>query len=201
VRRVIFIYPWVKGATLNAGQVLAEHPVQAAVYGQLAKQAEKKQASELGPVPGYAAGLFRVGGSDEFPLTVNPSSLSPLSQAAQVGRAVGGTLTGEGGSAGELFGMISPVLQAAIEASQGRDSFTGAPIKGSPAAAFVKQLAGDTAPAVFLEQFRKGNQPAGRRSFPMTREQAIARALLGGWAPRTAQRSALNERARRESGR
>ena len=32
----------------------------------------------------------------------------------------------------------------------------------------------------------------------MTREQAIARALIGSWAPRTAQRSALNERARRE---
>ena len=63
VRRAIFVYPWVRGATLYAGHFLTEHPVQAAVAGQLAKQAEAKQAAELGSVRGYAAGLFRVGGS------------------------------------------------------------------------------------------------------------------------------------------
>jgi hypothetical protein len=41
-----------------------------------------------------------------------------------------------------------------------------------------------TAPGGVLEQSQKGNQPAGRRSFPMTKQHAP----FGSSAPRTAQR-------------
>lgn len=198
VRRALFIYPWVKGATLYGGHFLMEHPVQAAVYSQLANVGREQAERDLGPVPSYARGSFKVGGTDDMPLVVNPATISPFSQAAEIGHAALGSLKGGGGSADQVGGLLHPGIQAAIEAGFKRDQFTGAPLQGSFLGLLAERSLKQTAPAVLAENLAKADRPPGRRAFPMTQGQALLRSGVGSFMPRTANRKVLNEAARTE---
>jgi hypothetical protein len=197
-RRVLFIYPWVKGATLYAGHFLLEHPVQSAAYSQLAEVGRQKAEKDLGPVPSWAEGTFKVGGPKDFPLTVNPAQVSPLGQAADVAKVGMGLVSPGGGSAAQFGSLLHPALQAAIEAGYKRDTFTGQPLTGSTGGIFARRAASQIAPVTLAQNIEKAGRPPGRRSFPMTKEQAILRNTVGSFMPRTANRAALNESARRE---
>src|SRR5207248_2381306 len=61
VRRVIFFYPWVKGSTMYAGHFIAEHPVQAVVNAQLGRVGQQQAQKDLGAVPSFTEGIFKVG--------------------------------------------------------------------------------------------------------------------------------------------
>jgi hypothetical protein len=85
VRRVVFFYPWVKGSTVYAGRLVREHPVKAAVVGELGKQGREETQKEIGNVPSYLEGVFKAGGG-----LVNPNSAAILQTPAQVAQAIGG---------------------------------------------------------------------------------------------------------------
>lgn len=200
VRRAVFVYPWVKGATVYGGHFLAEHPVQAAAYSQAANVGKEQAQQDLGDVPSYARGTFKVGGSTERPLVVNPAGISPFSQAAQVGYTLRKTLTGEGGKSDLPFGLVSPLLAAGVEAGSGRDLFTGATIGEPPAKAFAGRLLADTAPALLIDQLaRAGQSQTERRAFPATEGQVLERFAIGSSAPRTANVDVLNAQAEAEA--
>lgn len=198
-RRALFIYPWVKGATRYGGHFLMEHPVQAATYSQLANVGREESDRELGEKPSWARGLFKVGGTDDRPLTVNPTGISTVSQAAQIGQVTLSALTGEGGSADQLGGLIHPAATAVLQGLFKRDLDTGAGLKGSFPDIVASSLLKDTAPNVYADQLERADGDGqDRRAYPMTRTQATLRFGLGSWAPRTTNREVLNERAREE---
>lgn len=60
-RRVIFVYPWVKGSTVYSGHFLKEHTVQASILANKGKQFQDYQYSKLGPVPYWGGGLIPAG--------------------------------------------------------------------------------------------------------------------------------------------
>ncbi|HVE26411.1 MAG TPA: hypothetical protein VNC22_13450, partial [Sporichthya sp.] len=173
-------------------------PVQTAVYSQVAKVGQDQAQQDLGDMPSYARGTFKVGGSQDFPLVVNPSSLSPFSQAAELAQTALSSATGEGGSADQLGGLLHPSIQAAIEAGYKRDLFTGAPLTGSFPGLLIGRSIAQTAPATLLQNLAKADRPPGRRAFPMTKKQAILRNTVGSFMPRTANRKVLNDSARVE---
>ncbi len=199
-RRAIFIYPWVKGATLYGGQFLMEHPVQSAVYNQAANVGREESDRDLGAKPSWAKGVFKVGGTDEMPLTVNPNNVSPFSQAAQVGYNALGAFTGRGGSAEQLGGMIHPAATAMLEAAFKRDLSTGAGKEGSFPKIVGESLLSDIAPSVYKANLDRADEP-GQRTYPMTRNQAHLRFGLGAFMPRNTNRAVLNERAEEETER
>jgi hypothetical protein len=200
-RRVLFIYPWVKGATLYAGHFLMEHPVQAGAYSAISQVGREEAQRELGDMPSWAKGSFKVGGTSDNPLMVNPTSISPLSQAAQIGASALGALTGEGGSAETLGGLLHPLIQSGGEAAFQRDFFTGAPLEGGFLENVTKRTLADTAPAVFMRNLEKAENPSETAAYPMTEKQAVARFTVGAFMPRTGNRKVLNERAAEEQNR
>lgn len=107
VRRVIFFYPWVKGASKWSVRFVTEHPVQAAAASQSARVGKEQQQAALGPdLPSWAQGLVPVGMKNGNPLTTNPSSISILSTPAQLAQSV-------------LSGTASDNLTPALALAQG----------------------------------------------------------------------------------
>src|SRR5262249_11276936 len=94
MRRLIFVYPWVKGATRFAGQFPREHPGQLAIGAQLSKQAAAQQMQDLGPVPATYAGIIKVGGPPDRPLIVAPRGAAIFQTPAEVLQAATAPLTG-----------------------------------------------------------------------------------------------------------
>lgn len=125
VRRAIFFYPWVKGATKWSVGFVADHPVQAAVGGQLAKTGKQNQQAALGShLPMWAQALAPTGFANGLPTTVNPSGISLLSTPADL---ISGVLHGNaGGNAPPAISLAHDVAKdplhfwrAAVNLAQG----------------------------------------------------------------------------------
>lgn len=200
VRRAFFVWPWVKGATLYAGHFVSEHPIQAAALAQLAKEGKEQADKDLGPMPSYARGVFKVGGTGRRPTIVNPSGIFPFSTPAQLGRTIATAVTGKGGRADMPFELISPLIGATVETAQGRSSFTGGPVEPG-IGGLLKNLAEGSAPGVLRQQLtraRESEEQQAERAFPATEGQATGRFAFGTWFPRDANPKVLNEQAASE---
>jgi hypothetical protein len=137
VRRVIFFYPWVKGATKWTVHFVADHPIQAAAVSQIAdigKQAQQ-QAFPF-PLPSWAESLIPVGEKNGYPTTINPSGISVLSTPADVALAISALARKNPAAAQQAAGMLTPAFAFAGDAVHtGVKQAVAKQIEGSPAAA------------------------------------------------------------------
>src|SRR5581483_4655811 len=163
IRRVIFVYPWVKGSTKYAGRFLASHPIQSFGVEKLAQVGEPYQ-QQLGPLPSYALELIPVGGGR----TINPASAGIFGTPADGLSTVENVLTGNAGGAFQALGLASPAVQVAVEILTGRDSL-GRPLQGSRPVAVAREMA-SSVPLVSTARALRGQTS---KSYPMTRQQAL----------------------------
>jgi len=180
IRRVIFFYPWVKGSTTYAGRFLTTHSTQAAVMANLGKQGAARDQKDLGPLPSYAEGLFKIGDRGGNPLTVNPSSAGILQTPAQFGKALAELSSGHPGEAFTLNQNFTPALGALLALLGGTQRYHGQ----SPLNAAEQQLIGGLPALTTIQQ--ELNPPANSkkpRLYPRTREDVLLHFLLGGLAP------------------
>lgn len=204
VRRILFVYPWLKGSTYYAGQFLRDHPVQAAVFARLGEVGDDWSQEKLGKLPAWAKGSIPLWqGKGDVQWIANPASASNFATPAQViAMARGGFGDVE---RSELLGeATNPILQAAIEAGFKRDLFTGRELEGGYATVFGKQI-GKGLPQYRLWQ-RGGLNPvlpdrldappiSENASYPYGPGSALGQFLGGSTAPRPANVPALNEQA------
>jgi len=200
IRRVLFVYPWIKGSTYYAAQFLRDHPIQAAVFAKIGEEGTSQSLEELGPLPSWARGSFKVGGSQERPSIVNPAAISPFSTPAQVLAAARGS-TGGVERSENIGEMASPVAQSLIEAAFGRDLFSGRELEGGYLEKFGKQL-GKGLPQYQLYKRGGFNFIPGvdqhidpDKAYPYSPNDARGAFLLGSSFPRPANRAVLNEQA------
>lgn len=205
IRRIVFFYPWLKGSTRYAGTFLTEHPVLAGAAGQTGQEGRQFSQNQLGPLPSWAEGYFKVGGSTLQPEIVNPTSAGILSQPGQLAEAVNEFLSSPNPrSAYTLASNLTPFLAAANTTLSGKDQFTGRNVPQN-AGTFIQQALGlnpehplnnPSLPLLTLiSRLREGQQT---RTFPVTDMQAILQFLLGGVAPKNANRPKLNAAAAAE---
>jgi hypothetical protein len=207
IRRLIFVYPWQKGATKYAGHFLRDHPVQAAVGSQLAAQGKQESDNVFGAVPSYLEGLIPTGGR-----AVNPAGFNFFQTPAQIGQGIAGLATGNPASP-EGQGFLAPFPGLAIALATQRDDI-GRPLNGNlaadvrdslitsmPVSALARAAAnGHEGAAPDLVRSLVGSR-ASSKTFPDPND-AYWRFLLGGLYPRKYDRGALNQNAARErSGR
>lgn len=134
IRRVVFFYPWVKGATVYGGHFVGEHPMQAASQAAIGRMGQEKALEDLGELPSYAQGVFKVGereipGIGTVPLVSNPAAASILGTPADTLEAVRGIAEGNVRSGtGLLSEYLNPAATAALAAVTRVDPFTQAPI-------------------------------------------------------------------------
>jgi hypothetical protein len=191
VRRVVFFYPWFKGASIYAGHLLAEHPAQAFVAAQMGEYGKKRSDIELGPLPGFLEGVFKVGekevpGLGKQPLVVNPAAVTVLGTPGQVLNTAMGAIGGGGTSESALGQYLTPALSAGVAAATKRDPFTGAEYepKMGDLDIFVEQLKGQVVPTHVYEQYKRATEiAAGTRDptqtlYPYSPDQPIGRAVL-----------------------
>jgi len=193
-RRVIFFYPWVKGATKWAGHFATEHPIEAAGVAQLGRYG--KEHTGLGPVPSYLEGSFKVGNK-----LVNPASAQVLGTPAQVVEAAQGLRHGQFRDVGALSDFLTPGLRLA-----GAEAFRVNPSGGYkfPASAGAGDIALDVL-GKGLPQYRLGkaiadrNTDTSKRLFPIKGWGDIVKPFtLGGVAGRSYNPTKLQAEARAE---
>lgn len=195
-RRLIFFYPWIKGATLWSARWVSEHPAQALLTAQYAHQNENRWSETLGLLPSYAQGLIPTGSRvdkqlGKIPLVYNPQSLSVLSTPAQVIAAVKGLVTGNPKQADRVAEMLTPALSALLGQATGQDPFTGRQLRPSEKGLvpFVKQAVGGGGAIQTLfqhlnlaEKIASGEVDSRNVLYPYTPGEAISRYLGPGLA-------------------
>lgn len=103
LRRLVFFYPWVKGSSRYAVQMVTNHPTAAGLVGQAGKQETDFAHSILGNVPSYAEGIVPSGPVKNGIVDVqNPNSFAILQQPAELMKEIQ-----------NLFGKSNPDLSAA----------------------------------------------------------------------------------------
>lgn len=189
IRRVIFFYPWVKGSAMYAGHFLAEHPVKAAVAGQVGEYGRKKALASTGPVPTNLEGAFKAGGG-----LVNPSSAGILGTPAQTARVAAGLMTGDVSRVAKGSAMMTPALSLALALATKQDPGTGYKYKQGENVA-ADQLVGGL-PQLSLLHGLQGKQTS--KTYRDTKKSTVGKFFLGGLYPRPYNRGVLNSSAAKE---
>ena len=191
-RRVIFFYPWVKGATLYGARAVGEYPVKLAVIAQLAKETAEKQRADLGPVPSYAESLMRVGGTDDRPNVINPASAGILGQTYSTLGQVASLAGGDFGAANEPWNALTPGW------GWGSTCCGVRPVhREGPRPWRLAHLARTGRRRLAqVRLYERLTQDQSDRLYPMSDRQAILDFLFGGLAERPVNRSRLNQQAR-----
>jgi hypothetical protein len=180
VRRVVFFYPWVKGSTVYAGRLVREHPVKAAVVGELGKQGREETQKEIGNVPSYLEGVFKAGGG-----LVNPNSAAILQTPAQVAQAIGGLASGNISDAAQASGFGTPAISL-LTALASRKNSLGIPYKpGTNAAKVAEDVLVGNLPQVALGRNIKAalKHKGGSKLYPPSVLSALLKFGVGGIAP------------------
>jgi hypothetical protein len=176
VRRIAFFYPWLKGSSVYAARFLGTHPQQAAVLGQLGRQGKAQDLKDLGAVPSYAEGIFKVGERGGLPMVINPNSAGILQTPAQLLQTARELTSNHPGSAFQFSQNFTPAV-AAVLALLGRD---GVNKNQSALAGAGSQLVGGL-PAVNLVEslLHPPSESQHARVYPRDRLDAILKFLAG----------------------
>ena len=141
--RLLFVYPWLRGATRYTMRFTLDHPMQAAALALMADYAYENANEKLGDRPGYAiqqlpfgtssvgaripgvggVGLKDLGVSKETNRTINLRQVFTQTTPMDLALSANGFATGE--DASPLANMLTPVLKAAGVTLYGKDPFTG----------------------------------------------------------------------------
>ncbi|HET8894444.1 MAG TPA: hypothetical protein VFM96_10150 [Gaiellaceae bacterium] len=201
--RAVWFYPWVKGSSSFALNTLLEHPLKSAALGNLSEQAQQRQASELGPLPSYAQGLFKVGGSATQPLVEDLSTISPFATAGDVLRSAANI--NKPTEAEQLSSYLNPALSAAGRAAYNQNmygqsvtSHYGKPPKDAGVLHNLLAGIGSTTPELAIWKATHAPADQSKRMYPLTPRYGLLKFLLGSVTPRTMNRSVANANTQKE---
>jgi hypothetical protein len=172
IRRLFFVYPWLKGSTKYVGHFLRDHPIQASVLSQFAHSGQRENADFNAMLPSYLQGSFlsHTGGGG----LINPSGVNPLQTPASIAEALAGLATGNP-TAPEGAQFLTPALATAIGLATGRNTL-GIPLKGTGPAR-LRQILID--PTYAAQLARAGARSAGLTEGKDDATANIIRSLLG----------------------
>lgn len=193
VRRVIFFYPWVKGSTVYAGNLLAEYPAKAAVVGAVGREGVEESDRRIGDRPSYLEGAI------ETPWGLsNPAAAAILQTPAQVGAATAALATGRVPEVAELTEFPTPALQFGTALYTGENARTGRRYQRNERG--IPRIAYDTlitqTPQYRLQEQVRGTSKA--RLFTPSPRAGLMQFLLGGIYPRQYDPDRLKALAKRE---
>lgn len=171
IRRVIFFYPWFKGATIYAGHYVSEHPAQALLNLKLGQEAYENDPLE--GAPSYMEGFIKWGekevpGVGKVARVINPTSSSVLGTPAEVIGGIQNFVGGGGGRSENASSFLTPPLSAGIAAVTGSDPFTGrdVPPGQSPIETFAREMGDTVAPLKMWQNVQRGRAIASGEQNP-----------------------------------
>lgn len=197
VRKLIFVYPWQKGATKYAGHFLRDHPVQAAALMAVAGVGKRESDKTFGALPTYLEGLIPFGDR-----SVNPAGVNFFQTPAQIEQAASGLISGSPEQRGAGIGFLAPAPGILAGLLSGHDDI-GRPLKSNIGGNIRDLTYGQTPVAAMVRAAASGNSDLVRKtvgsrtssqSFPDPND-AYLRFLLGGLYARKTSTPALNKNA------
>lgn len=139
VRRIGFVWPWIRGITKYAIREPIDRPVRSALITHAAEGQNAVNEKTLGDVPSYYAGMFQTDPNQTGAIReiINPASVSPLSTPFALAQQI----TGHGQSdAGDL---VNPLIDLLWNASHKQvDQPWGVERKDSYHAALLEGMKG-----------------------------------------------------------
>lgn len=196
IMRAVWFYPWVKGATEFAGNTLMEHPFKSAAIGAVGAQGTKGQVSELGQLPSYERGLFKVAGSASSPLVADLSTISPFATPAQVAETL--IHANRPTQAEQFANYLNPVYGTALGATANLNEY-GQPSNKGVIKNAVASLVAPMPETTLLHALMSGGGNQANRMFPASTKYSALRFLLGSGTPRPMNRPVANARAKTEA--
>jgi hypothetical protein len=131
LRHLIFVYPWIRGASVWSLRTLIEHPVKSDVIAQLGREHEDEKDAVLGKGPEWfeKRGYFPTSWEGDRPKVVTGSQLAAFSTLRDTlgigtGQVTGGRFTA-------LSTAFGPAVEALLHGVTGKDEF-GNDYEGSP---------------------------------------------------------------------
>ncbi len=195
VKRIVFFYPWMKGATIYGGRFAAEHPAQLLALSTQSEKTKEMTDKSLGMLPSFLQGVTKVGernvpGLGLLPTVTNPQAISTLGTAGEALQMAKGLWTGRTKQSDLLANTLTPAASAILAATTHVDPFTGRKIKAENASALdiaANVLLKMPAPLRLLNQIqqadeiKKGNLDPSKFLEPMTKSEAFGRWLGPGF--------------------
>lgn len=181
IRRGVWFYPWVKGSVVFTKDVAVEHPFKALALGQIGAMGAKQSQKDLGLLPSYAQGNFKVGGSSSLPLIENANNVSPFGTPAQVLTSLANV---NKPTAAEEFGSyLTPALGAGARAAFHLGSF-GSASKASILGQLLQGF-GETTPVAAAVQGATTSKAANvKKMYPTSTQYGLWKIALGSVTPR-----------------
>jgi hypothetical protein len=195
LRRAVWFYPWISGSTRFAANTLLEHPLKSAAIGNLGQVGARRQEAQLGSLPSYAQGLFKVGGSKKLPRVMDVGTISPFGTPAEVTRAA--LHFNRPSEADQLSRFLNPALSAGARAVFHLDAY-GRPSTGTTLHNVLTGLGATTPEAALLKGLKSAKQDQSKRMYQANRRDVFKRLLFGSEMPRTLNRQVANVNARKE---
>jgi hypothetical protein len=204
IARAIWFYPWVRGATVFAGNTILEHPLKAAALGAIGSQGTASALAALGPQPSYGRGNFALpwGGSPGLPLVANFGTLSPIATPAQVAESL--IHLNRPTQAEQLLNYLNPVYSALIGAAANLNQYGQSPTSQYPGSGVLKtalqSLISSTPETALVDAFLKARSPnQSKAMYPASPFWSALRFGFGSATPRPENRAVANTRAASET--
>jgi hypothetical protein len=197
VRRVVFFYPWVKGSTTYTGRFLRDHPIQAAVLGELGQYGQKKAQREIGEVPFYARGIFKTGQDEKGrPLVADPRSAQLFDYPVQGIEAIKGLAQRKGKPTYTLTNFLSPAASLPLQLLAPHDPLGGYSLPVPEA--LKRQYVSNLPQYLLQERLRHPTENDPDKLYPRSRKQAVGQFAVGGVYPHPVNVEELHKRAAEE---
>lgn len=176
LRRALYFYPWLKGATVYTGKFIKDNPVQAMAVGQLGEMGNEVSAQQFGALPSWAQGLYQVGTRGGVPLSVSTGGVLPFSTAADMAGTMLGLFSGGTSPSQKLTASLSPTASAFLAALTGKSAL-GATL---PQRGFLEQFGTQLYDNTTLASLQKKlMEDQSQKSFPVTTRDALLGYLAG----------------------
>lgn len=148
VKRALFFYPWMRGATLYSLRFPIEHPVQAATGFEIGRQGSEDTKRILGRVPSYMEGVFPAMGG-----LVNPTNVNTPGTAVETAQALTGPFIPGSLHAGDIAQALGPAAGAINTLLSGNTGLGfKIPSTQSRVGAVLQDLEGDIPASTLLQR-------------------------------------------------
>lgn len=199
LRRIVFFWPWLAGSGRYTGRYARDHPVQAAALAELAREGQQKAENDLGPVPWYMRGSFKVGEDDQGrSLVVNPRAAQLFESPAQAFDVARGLVSGDPNTE-RIEGLLTPAVGAVGQLIRPHDPLGGYPLD-STLEGLSRELVESLPQYRLQEELRHPTDDDEDRLYPTSRAGALRKFGVGTIYPRPVNPDVLRERAFETAG-
>lgn len=193
IRRMVFFYPWVKGSTRYAGRFVKEHPIQQGLLNQAGNFGTQYQQQVLGDLPSFAEGLVPLTDQQSAtPRVIDVNGVTPFSTPYETARSVAELLNGNATGA---VSSLTPAAGALNTVLNGTNRLGYNPRDEGNLRTAINDQYKNIPMKLFIERILS-DSPTSGSLYQRSKRDALLNILIGGAAPKSANKAKLNQYAR-----